>query len=165
MSALLMIGTFALTMFFKWMHNSRYGPTWLRHTISDFSVILSIVIMVLIDYGMNIDAPKLNVPDTFRVRFLGHSLLLYLFSQTTSDKRDWLVKPFANPIWAIFLAIGPAIVGTILIFMDQRITAVIVNRWENKLKKGGGYHLNLLVLALQIAVCGLLGAGELLQEK
>ena len=34
--------------------------------------------------------------------------------------------------------------ATILIFMDQQITAVIVNRKEFMLKKGGGYHLDLL---------------------
>ena len=31
-------------------------------------------------------------------------------------------------------AIVPALLGTILIFMDQQITAVIVNRKENKLE-------------------------------
>lgn len=32
------------------------------------------------------------------------------------------------------MACLPALLGTILIFMDQQITAVIVNRKENKLK-------------------------------
>ena len=34
--------------------------------------------------------------------------------------------------------------------MDQQITAVIVNRKENKLKKGSGYHLDLFLIALQV---------------
>ena len=50
-----------------------------------------------------------------------------------------------------------AILATILIFMDQQITAVIVNRKEHQLKKGGGYHLDLLVLALIIVVCSVFG--------
>ena len=51
-----------------------------------------------------------------------------------------------NPWWVdVFLAPVLAILATILIFMDQQITAVIVNRKEHKLKKGGGYHLDLLV--------------------
>jgi hypothetical protein len=33
-----------------------------------------------------------------------------------------------------FAALLPALLATILIFMDQQITAVIVNRKENKLK-------------------------------
>ena len=32
--------------------------------------------------------------------------------------------------------------------MDHQITAVIVNRRENKLKKGYGYHLDLLVVSI-----------------
>ena len=31
--------------------------------------------------------------------------------------------------------------------MDQQITAVIVNRKENKMVKGSGYHLDLLIVA------------------
>ena len=41
--------------------------------------------------------------------------------------------------------------------MDQQITAVIVNRKDFMLKKGGGYHLDLLVLALIITVCSIFG--------
>ena len=43
------------------------------------------------------------------------------------------------------------------LFMDQQITSVIINRRENKLVKGHGYHLDLLVLALLVGLCGLLG--------
>ncbi|CAL1547543.1 unnamed protein product [Lymnaea stagnalis] len=41
--------------------------------------------------------------------------------------------------------------------MDQQITAVIVNRKEHKLKKGSGYHLDILVLAVLITVMSILG--------
>lgn len=41
--------------------------------------------------------------------------------------------------------------------MDQQITAVIVNRKENKLKKGCGYHLDLFILSILIAACSILG--------
>jgi sodium bicarbonate transporter 10 len=53
----------------------------------------------------------------------------------TLDKRGWFIAPFNNnPIWTALVAVFPALLGTILIFMDQQITAVIVNRKENKLK-------------------------------
>lgn len=52
-------------------------------------------------------------------------------------------------------AILPAMLATILVFMDQQITIVIVNRKEHLLKKGCGYHLDLLVLALMIVVCSI----------
>ena len=56
------------------------------------------------------------------------------FQPTRRDQ--WTVNPFSdkNPWW-LYLAAGiPALLSTILIFLDQQITAVIVNRKENKLK-------------------------------
>ena len=41
--------------------------------------------------------------------------------------------------------------------MDQQITAVIVNRESNKFKKSAGYHLDLFVIAITIAVNSLFG--------
>lgn len=43
--------------------------------------------------------------------------------------------PFGkNPWWWYLASFVPALLVTILIFMDQQISAVIVNRKENKLK-------------------------------
>ncbi|CAH8624457.1 unnamed protein product [Heterobilharzia americana] len=54
------------------------------------------------------------------------------------EKRGWIVPPFDNnPWWTSIVALGPSLLAVILIFMDQQITAVIVNRREHKLK-----HLN-----------------------
>lgn len=45
------------------------------------------------------------------------------------------MAPFGkNPWWVYLASILPALLVTILIFMDQQITAVIVNRKENKLR-------------------------------
>lgn len=45
--------------------------------------------------------------------------------------------PFGkNPWWVYVASFVPALLVTILIFMDQQISAVIVNRKENKLKVG-----------------------------
>ena len=57
----------------------------------------------------------------------------------------------------VFLAPIFAVLATILIFMDQQITAVIVNRKEHCLVKGGGYHLDLMVLAIIIVICSVFG--------
>jgi solute carrier family 4 (sodium bicarbonate transporter), member 10 len=77
----------------------------------------------------------------------------------TLETRGWVVAPFheKNPFYSPFLAVLPALLGTILIFMDQQITAVIINRKENKLKKGCGYHLDLFVLAILIQLCTMMG--------
>lgn len=45
------------------------------------------------------------------------------------------MPPFGGNPWWVYLASAlPALLVTILIFMDQQITAVIVNRKEHKLK-------------------------------
>ena len=56
--------------------------------------------------------------------------------------RGWIVNPLRSgdgvelPVWAVFAAIIPALLAVVLIFMDQQITAVIVNRKDFKLQVG-----------------------------
>lgn len=54
----------------------------------------------------------------------------------TWEGRGWIVNPFHpdNPWWIIPGTMLPAALATILLFLDQQITAVIVNRRENKLR-------------------------------
>lgn len=63
------------------------------------------------------------------------NLFLAPFSQPTLPGRSWLVSPFgANPWWLSVVAVLPALLLSILIFMDQQITAVILNRSEYQLQ-------------------------------
>ena len=56
-----------------------------------------------------------------------------MFQPTTG--RPWLVRPFDNIPWFMpILTLFPALLFSILVFMDQQITAVIVNRKDNKLR-------------------------------
>ncbi|TKS88366.1 Sodium-driven chloride bicarbonate exchanger [Collichthys lucidus] len=142
-SIILFFTTFFLSSFLKQFKTERYFPTKVRSTISDFAVFITIMIMVAVDYLMGIPSPKLNVPDRF---------------EPTSKNRGWLMDPLGgNPWWTLLVAALPALLCTILIFMDQQITAVIINRKEHKLKKGCGYHLDLLVVAIMLGVCSIMG--------
>jgi solute carrier family 4 (sodium bicarbonate transporter), member 10 len=93
---------------------------------------------------VGVNTPKLTVPSEFK--------------PTRSD-RGWLIPFYSgdNPLWTIFAAIVPAIIATLLVFMDQQITAVIINKKEFKLKKGLGYHLDLFIVAITICICSILG--------
>ncbi|XP_067093810.1 sodium bicarbonate cotransporter 3 isoform X8 [Osmerus mordax] len=142
-SVILFFTTFFLSSFLKQFKTMRYFPTKVRSSISDFAVFLTILIMVLVDYMVGIPSPKLHVPDRF---------------EPTSKSRGWLISPLGgNPWWTMLAAAVPALLCTILIFMDQQITAVIINRKEHKLKKGCGYHLDLLVVSVMLGVCSLMG--------
>uniref|UniRef100_A0A8C5TIL2 Anion exchange protein n=1 Tax=Malurus cyaneus samueli TaxID=2593467 RepID=A0A8C5TIL2_9PASS len=140
---ILFFSTFVLSSLLKKFKTSRYFPTRVRSTVSDFAVFLTIVIMVLIDLAIGIPSPKLHVPHVFK---------------PTRDDRGWLINPIGpNPWWTVLAALIPALLCTILIFMDQQITAVIVNRKEHRLKKGCGYHLDLLMVAVMLGVCSVMG--------
>uniref|UniRef100_A0A5F8GUD2 Solute carrier family 4 member 5 n=1 Tax=Monodelphis domestica TaxID=13616 RepID=A0A5F8GUD2_MONDO len=67
----------------------------------------------------------------------------YFPTKPTRADRGWFVFPFGkNPWWIYPASALPALLVTILIFMDQQITAVIVNRKENKLRgaESDGHH-------------------------
>ncbi|XP_030305986.1 electrogenic sodium bicarbonate cotransporter 1 isoform X2 [Calypte anna] len=143
MSFILFFGTYTCSMALKKFKTSRYFPTTARKLISDFAIILSIFIFCGIDALVGVDTPKLIVPSEFK---------------PTSPERSWFVPPFGgNPWWVYLAAAIPALLVTILIFMDQQITAVIVNRKEHKLKKGAGYHLDLFWVAILMIVCSFMG--------
>ncbi|XP_051497370.1 electroneutral sodium bicarbonate exchanger 1 [Apus apus] len=140
---ILFFSTFVLSSLLKKFKTSRYFPTRVRSTVSDFGVFLTIVFMVLIDLMIGIPSPKLQVPHVFK---------------PTRDDRGWVINPIGpNPWWTVLAALIPALLCTILIFMDQQITAVIVNRNEHKLKKGCGYHLDLFLVSVMLGMCSVMG--------
>lgn len=144
MSVVLCAGTFLISTVLKEFKNALFFPSIVRQYISDFSVLIAIFAMSFFDYSLGVPTQKLEVPNELK---------------PTLSTRGWLIPPFVekNPWWSAIIAVFPALLGTILIFMDQQITAVIVNRKENKLKKGCGYHLDLFILSILIAICSMMG--------
>uniref|UniRef100_A0A2K6KXJ5 Anion exchange protein n=1 Tax=Rhinopithecus bieti TaxID=61621 RepID=A0A2K6KXJ5_RHIBE len=114
-----------------------------RALVADFSIVFSILMFCGIDACFGLETPKLHVPSVIK---------------PTRPDRGWFVAPFGkNPWWVYPASILPALLVTILIFMDQQITAVIVNRKENKLKKAAGYHLDLFWVGILMALCSFMG--------
>ncbi|KAF7236694.1 Electrogenic sodium bicarbonate cotransporter 4 [Varanus komodoensis] len=181
MSFILFFGTYSMTLTLKKFKFSRYFPTKVRALIADFSIVFSILFFCGIDACFGLDTPKLHVPSIIKLRklisdfsifmsilmFVGLDVLFGLntpklqvptdFKPTRVD-RGWFVFPFGKNPWWIYLASAlPALLVTILIFMDQQITAVIVNRKEHKLRKAAGYHLDLFWVGILMAVCSFMG--------
>uniref|UniRef100_A0A8C9ZVK4 Anion exchange protein n=1 Tax=Sander lucioperca TaxID=283035 RepID=A0A8C9ZVK4_SANLU len=143
MSFILFFGTYTCSMCLKKFKTSPFFPTTVRKLISDFAIILAIFIFCGVDMLVGVDTPKLIVPSEFK---------------PTSPNRGWFVPPFGgNPWWVYLVSALPALLVTILVFMDQQITAVIVNRKEHKLKKGAGYHLDLFWVAILLIICSFMG--------
>ncbi|XP_063752650.1 solute carrier family 4 member 4a isoform X2 [Eleginops maclovinus] len=143
MSCILFLGTYTCSMGLKKFKTSQFFPTTVRKLISDFAIILAILIFCGVDMLVGVETPKLIVPTEFK---------------PTSSKRGWFVPPFGGNPWWVYLASAlPALLVTILVFMDQQITAVIVNRKEHMLKKGAGYHLDLFWVAVLLIICSFMG--------
>lgn len=121
LSCLLFIATYIISIVLKDFKTSSFFSTKVRQIVSDFAVVIAIASMTLLDNWINIPTPKLSVPTEFK---------------PTRPDRGWLVPFFheKNPVWLIPFAFFPALFSTILIFMDQQITAVIINRKEYRLK-------------------------------
>ncbi|NXB89028.1 S4A4 protein, partial [Vidua chalybeata] len=142
-SFLLFGGTFLFCIALKRFRSSRYFPVGVRKLVSDFAVILAILASCAVDAVLGLETPKLLVPSELK---------------PTNPARGWIIFPFgANPWWVCLLSAVPAVLVTILIFMDQQITAVILNRSEYKLQKGAGFHLDLLCVSLLMVVTSVTG--------
>ncbi|CAF1474126.1 unnamed protein product [Adineta ricciae] len=143
-SVLLFVFTFFICMGLQEFRQSTFFPTKIRTILSDFAVLIAIVLMSSWDAYLRLNTPKLHVPTDI--------------IPTRPHDRGWLIPFFGkNALWTIPLASIPAMIATILIFMDQQITAVIINRKEFKLKKKLGYHLDLFVLSITILIQSILG--------
>ena len=113
MSLILFFGAFLISITLKQFRNTGYLPTTIRNFLSDFAVIIGIILMTLLDYFYGLDTPKLVVPSAFK---------------PTWEGRDWVVSHallfpehvLLNPWWVdVFLAPVFGLLATILIFMDQ----------------------------------------------
>jgi hypothetical protein len=137
LTVLLALGTFVISRNLKGFTNSPYLSTGFRNFLSDFGPAIAIVTMTALALNFpDVQLSNPKVPDAIG----------------TTSGRPWLVNIFELPTWAIFAAIGPAILATILLFLDQNITTRIVNSPDYKLRKGGGYHLDLAIVGLIVLV-------------
>jgi len=76
----------------------------------------------------------------------------------TTSGRHWLVDIFSVPLSVRLLCFFPAVMATILLFMDQNITVRLMMSKEHKLKKGSGLHQDMFSVAhvtLLTSLCGM----------
>ena len=142
LSLVLALGTYMLATALSRFRRSIYLLRSVREFFADFGPTIAIAAFTCIAFVLHeVDLPTLAVPETV----------------APSGGRGWFVNPLDAPTWWWAASIIPAIVGTILVYLDQNITVRLVNKPENKLKKGAGYHQDLAVVAVLIGVCSIIG--------
>jgi hypothetical protein len=60
-------------------------------------------------------------------------------------------------MWVRVSTVVPAVLLAVLVYLDQNITARLVNSPDHKLRKGEAYHLDLGIVGLLIGACSLVG--------
>ena len=142
LALLLALGTFYIAMSLSQIRRSSYLLPWMREFLADFGPTIAMVAMACVAIGMSqVPLDTLNAPEEFG----------------PSTDRKWLVDLSATPTWLKFAAAGPALLVAVLVYLDQNITARLVNSPDHRLQKGSGYHLDLAVVAGLVAVCSMFG--------
>ena len=143
MTVILITLTLLLAFFFEGLRSSQYFSLTVRHIISDFGVSIAVGLVVAFD-----------------------QLLLDDFTKKLSIKanyfsRKWTVNPLGDKknldFGYRFFAVVPAFLVSIILFLETGVTAVMLDKRENKLKKGFGYHLDFLLVALLCGISSVFG--------
>jgi hypothetical protein len=127
------------------LRKSQFFHRNIREIIADFAPTLGVIFGIFVSkllssrYACPLDT--LRVPEVL----------------ATTTGRPWLVDIFSIPMNIRLLCFLPAVMAYVLLFMDQNITVHLVMSKENKLKKGSGLHLDMLVISAVTALTSLFG--------
>jgi hypothetical protein len=168
LTCILCFSTYVLALKLKGLKKTTWFNSTIRTTVSNFAVITAIVIVTSVSRLFSeVAFEKLDVPNefvpTFAIPETNGNII-------TTEARPWLINPFGGqglnengekrdlPIWVIFFTIVPGIGLTVLNYLDQNLTSLLINRPTSGLKKPVGYHLDMLVLGTIIyPICAFFG--------
>lgn len=149
------VTTFTLATVLKSLRNTSYFTKSIRKNVSNFAPTIGVVATALLArwarlaHGFEIAGlPALSMPSTF----------------ATTSGRPWLVPILDLPVWARWASFLPALMATVLLFLDQNITVRLVNNPSYKMTKGrrpknvlDGMHADMLIISLLTAFQSVLG--------
>merc|ERR1719502_547368 len=151
---LLCLGTYGLASMLKGLKSTTWLTPTLRKLLGQYGVIISICTFTLLNWLVrDVGNATLQVPSTIEPTYV---------DPVTNATRAWFVNPMGThkpfPAWGIAFTALPALGLTLLGYMDQNLTSLLINRKDHNLRKPPGYHLDLLVCGVFVyPICALLG--------
>ncbi|CRK96265.1 CLUMA_CG009689, isoform B [Clunio marinus] len=141
---LLTLGTFTAAYSLKIFRNSKFLGRNARRALGDFGVPISIAVFVIVaNIVPQVFTEKLNVPDGI--------------SPSEPSQRGWIIPWTPKKPYIPFMALIPALLVYILIFMETQISELIVGKPDRGLKKGNGLHWDINLLCFCNTICGIFG--------
>ncbi len=129
-------GTLLIALFFNRAGSASRFQGTIFGKVSDFGPSIAIVAMGALAYALaDIPVQGPVLPQSF---------------ETTTSGRPWLIPILDVPLWVILVTTFPAAFASVLLYLDQNITSRIINESGANLRKGRGYHLDLLLIGLLV---------------
>ncbi|XP_024395570.1 uncharacterized protein [Physcomitrium patens] len=145
LSFLLAAGTYATAKILTQLRTSRLLLRPFSGVLADFGAPLAIFLMSMVPIRFFPTVPLPLMPAASTIA-------------STAGRQGWLVPLFSIPSWAIAASAIPAVCVSLLIFLDQTMTARLVNNFPSpRLRKSAGYNLDLAAVGVTTAVASLLG--------
>jgi hypothetical protein len=136
--------------------------------LTDFSLVTSIVVWTALENTAfsSVQTDRLNVPDTFSptMNCCDETCTSFFPDQCPGQaeawgRRPWVVNLFNTneKSWLPVACAGPAILGFILVFLDDGITWHLMNHPSHKLTHGDAMTYDTCLIAIMAAINGILG--------
>jgi hypothetical protein len=169
LSVILTFGTTAMAFFLRSFKGGPfcYSPK-IRSMLTDFALVMSIVLWTVVDTTIfsNVQTDRLNVPSTFAPTLnCCDATCNTVFPTQCPDqaeaygRRPWIVDlgNTNGKSWLPVACLGPAVLGFILIFLDDGITWHLINHPSHKISHGEAMTYDTCVIAIMSAVNAMLG--------
>ncbi len=153
LTLLLALGTLYVATGLSRVRRSRYLLPSVREFLADFGPTIAMAAMTLLAISpwlRDVSLDVLPIPE-FEGGITPTKML------ENGQPRPWLVNPFRAPVWIWLVSFFPALLLAVLVFVDQNITARLVNSPQHKLTKGPAYHWDLALVAVLMGICSLFG--------
>ncbi|XP_061710644.1 band 3 anion transport protein isoform X2 [Cydia pomonella] len=143
---ILTLATFIIAYYLRIFRNGKFLGRSARRALGDFGVPIAIVLMVGLASAVPVYTDTLRVPEGLH----------------PTSPRPWLVMMTPGlatiPAWAAFAMALPALMVYIIVFMETHIAELIIDKPERHLKKGSGFHMDIVIMSFVNCICGMFGA-------
>jgi len=143
-TSILTVSSIVLFLFLTSFQHLGYLPKQVHQFFHNFAALIVVIALSASANQFNINIRYLSIPKSFAPNGI--------------ERTQWIVDPLvSNEAWIIVLAVIPAFILALMIFVEQQLSARQINNHYALLKKGHGYHLDLAVVCVGLFISSVFG--------